>query len=125
MISFSQRGDFDSIEKLLKKSIGVNYRSILEEYAKEGVSALAANTPLDSGKTASSWTYSIEQNGSSLSIVWQNTNVNQGVNIALILQYGHATKNGGYVQGIDYINPALRPVFDKLADKAWKAVTSG
>lgn len=124
MISFRQKGDFKKTEKFLKKSLGPNYRSVLEKYAEQGVSALAANTPVESGKTASSWSYEIIQNGSSLSIVWNNSHVVKGTNIAVILQYGHATRTGGYVVGRDYINPALRPVFDKLADAAWKEVTS-
>lgn len=124
MISFRQKGDFKKTEKFLKKSLGPNYRSVLEKYAEQGVSALAANTPVESGQTASSWSYEIIQNGSSLSIVWNNSHVVKGTNIAVILQYGHATRNGGYVVGRDYINPALRPVFDKLADAAWKEVTS-
>ena len=123
MVTFEHKGSFAKTEKLLRSSLGVNYRNVLEEYANQGVQMLVANTPTHSGKTAMSWSYEIEQSGSTISIVWKNTNINNGVNIALILQYGHATRNGGYVQGIDYINPALRPVFDKLADAAWKAVT--
>lgn len=124
MISFKQKGDFKKTEKFLKKSLGPNYRSVLEKYAEQGVSALAANTPVKTGKTASSWSYDIIQNESGFSIVWKNTNQVNGVNIALILQYGHATRTGGYVEGRDYINPALRPIFDKMADAAWKEVTS-
>lgn len=124
MISFRHRGSFAKTEKLLKKSLGKDYLAILEHYAQQGVSALASATPIKSGKTAASWTYKIIQNKDSLSIVWNNSNINKGVNIAIILQYGHSTRHGGYVQGRDYINPALRPVFDKLADAAWKEVTS-
>lgn len=123
MIRIRQRGDFKKTEKLLKKSFGRDYISVLEKYAKEGVKELSANTPIESGLTAISWKYKIIQNQSSISIVWENTNVNKGVNIALILQYGHATRNGGYVEGVDYINPALKPIFDKMADAAWKEVT--
>lgn len=124
MISFRQKGDFRKTEKLLKKSFGRDYLSVLEKYAKMGVDQLAANTPKESGETAASWGYKIEQKGSSISIVWTNSNVNKGVSIAIILQYGHATRNGGYVNGRDYINPALRPIFDKMAEAAWKEVTS-
>ena len=95
---------------------------ILEKYAKEGVSALAAATPVDSGTTANSWSYEIQTNGESATIYWTNTNINKGVSIALILQYGHGTGTGGYVQGRDYINPAIRPIFDKIAEEAWSEV---
>lgn len=123
-ISFLQRGDFRKTEKLLKKSFGKDYLPILERYANLGVDQLAAATPVDTGLTASMWGYEIIQTKDSLSIVWNNYNVQKGVNIALILQYGHGTRNGGYVVGRDYINPALRPVFDKMADAAWKEVIS-
>lgn len=124
MITFRQRGDFKKTEKLLKKTFGRDYRKILEEYGQKGATALAAATPKDSGETAGKWDYEIIQNESSISIVWNNYNVVNGVNIAVILQYGHGTRNGGYVEGRDYINPALRPIFDELADAAWKEVTS-
>lgn len=123
-ISFKHKGDFKKTEKLLTKSFGKDYRKILEHYAQQGVYALASATPIESGETAASWDYEIIQNKSTLSIVWKNYNINKGVNIAVILQYGHATRHGGYVQGRDYINPALRPIFDKLAEAAWKEVTS-
>lgn len=122
MITIKQKGDFKKTEKFLKKTFGSDYKTILAKYGEQGVAALSAATPRDTGKTASSWSYEIIQNGSSLSVVWNNSNVNQGVNIAVILQYGHGTRTGGYVVGIDYINPALRPIFDSLADAAWKEV---
>lgn len=124
MISIKQRGDFKKTEKFLKKSLGRDYVKVLEKYALQGVAALSAATPVDSGVTASSWEYEIIQNNGTISIAWNNLNVNKGVNIAIILQYGHGTRNGGYVTGIDYINPALKPIFDKVADAAWKEVTS-
>lgn len=124
MISFRQRGDFNKTEKFLKKSLGRDYRSVLEKYGQQGVSALSAVTPVHTGLTASSWSYEIIQNGSNISVVWKNSNIQNGLNIALILQYGHGTRGGGYVSGIDYINPALKPVFDKMAEAAWKEVTS-
>lgn len=124
MFRFRQRGDFSKTEKFLKKSFGRNYLDVLEEYAQQGVAALSAATPIDTGLTAVSWKYEIIQNESPISIIWKNLNENNGVNIAIILQYGHGTRNGGYVQGIDYINPALKPIFDKMADAAWKEVTS-
>lgn len=124
MISFRQKGDFSKLEKMLKNSFGKNYRRVLEQYGREGVAALAAATPKDSGKTASSWEYEIIEKNGQLSVTWKNTNIHDGVNIAIILQYGHGTRNGGYVQGTDYINPALRPIFEKMADAAWKEVSS-
>lgn len=123
MISIKQKGNFSKTEKFLKKSFGKNYLNVLEKYAQQGVAALSAATPVDSGLTAISWEYEIIQNNSSISIVWKNTNANKGANIALLLQYGHGTRNGGYVSGRDYINPALQPIFDKMADAAWKEVT--
>lgn len=124
MIRFRHKGNFSKTEKFLKKSIGMNYRNVLEKYARQGVEALANATPIESGETAASWDYEIIQNGSTISIIWKNYHINKGVNIAVILQYGHATRNGGYVQGRDYINPALRPIFDELAKAAWKEVIS-
>lgn len=124
MIGLRQKGDFSKTEKFLKKSLGRDYRSVLERYARQGVSALSAATPVRTGATASSWRYAITQSDSGLSIEWHNDNINKGVNIALILQYGHGTRNGGYVVGRDYINPALREIFDHMAEAAWKEVTS-
>lgn len=124
MISLRSKGDFSKTEKFLKKSFGRDYLTVLERYAKLGVAALASATPIETGETASSWNYEIIQNGSSLSIIWSNSHVEKGVNIAVILQYGHGTRNGGWVEGVDYINPALKPIFDSLADAAWKEVTS-
>lgn len=124
MFHISQRGSFDKTEKFLKKSFGRDYIRILQKFGEQGVSALSAATPIDSGLTAISWSYEIVQKSSSISVIWKNSNENKGVNIAIILQYGHGTKNGGYVEGIDYINPALKPIFKELADAAWKEVIS-
>ena len=99
--------------------------SSLDKYGKEGVQALAAATPVDTGLTAASWYYEIEQTDKTTSIVWKNSNVVDGTPIAIILQYGHATRNGGYVQGTEYINDALRPIFERIADSVWKEVTKG
>lgn len=122
MITVTQRGSFDKTEKMLQAAIANRYRDVLSQYAQEGVAALSAATPKDTGLTAASWSYEIETSGSNTTIWWKNSNIGTGVNVAVILQYGHATKNGGYVQGIDYINPALRPVFDSIADAAWREV---
>lgn len=123
MIHIKQRGDFSKTEKFLKKSFGRDYIGVLEKYGQQGVAALSAATSIDTGLTSISWSYEIIQNDDSISIVWENSNVQKGVNIAIILQYGHGTRNGGYVSGRDYINPALKPIFDKMADAAWKEVT--
>lgn len=98
-------------------------RHILDQYGAKGVAALSAATPVRSGETANSWDYKIEQSGQRYSISWTNSNINNGVNIALIIQLGHGTGTGGYVQGVDYINPALRPIFDQMAEEAWQEVT--
>lgn len=124
MITFVHKGDFKKTEDFLKSANTKGIKSILSSYGQMGVEALAAATPKRSGKTAASWTYTIEESKGSVSIVWSNTNVNDGVNIAVLIQYGHGTRNGGYVKGIDYINPAMRPVFEKIADGAWKEVVS-
>lgn len=123
-ITFRHRGDFKKTERFLKKSIGKDYRQVLDRFGAQGVSALSAATPIETGETASSWSYEIIQNDNGISIVWNNSHVEKGVNIAVILQYGHGTRTGGWVEGVDYINPALKPIFEKLADAAWKEVIS-
>lgn len=117
-------GDWMRTEIFLKKSLKFNIRPILDRYGELGVKALRDSTPKDTGITADSWYYEIRDNGPRKSIVFLNHNVNQHVNIALILQYGHGTGTGGYVEGIDYINPALEPIFKQLADEAWKEVAN-
>lgn len=109
--------------KFLKRIKELRIESILRKYGEEGVSALMAATPVDTGKTASMWGYEIEKTSSGWTINWTNSNINNYVNIAVILQYGHGTGTGGYVAGRDYINPAMAPIFDKLADEAWNEVT--
>lgn len=123
MIRTEVRGDYSKTEGFLKRVLSKDLRSVLERFGKEGVSALSSATPYSTGKTASSWDYKIEKTGYGYEISWANSNTNNGVNIAVILQYGHGTGTGGYVQGMDYINPAMRPIFDRIADEAWKAVT--
>lgn len=124
MISLQSKGDFKKTEKFLKKAMGRDYRKILDKYGKQGVDALVRLTPFDTGTTASMWYYEIIQNDGYISIEWNNSNINKGVNIAIILQYGHGTRNGKWVEGTDYINPALKLIFKELADAAWKEVTS-
>ena len=123
MISFRHKGEFSKLTGyLVKAKKGI--RSVnFDKYGKEGVAALASATPVDSGLTASSWYYEIERSGGSAKISFYNSNVHKGIAIAIILQYGHGTGTGGYVQGRDYINPAIQPIFDKLAEDAWREVT--
>lgn len=123
MVSFKHRGNFNKIEKFFNRMTDETYLNKLAEYGKMGVDALSSATPVDSGLTASCWEYEIEHTDTMTVISWLNTNVNKNVNIALILQYGHGTGTGGYVQGRDYINPAIRPIFDAMASEAWKEVT--
>lgn len=115
-------GDFSKTKSFLKNLSKKQKQLSLDDWGRAGVAALSSATPVDTGKTASSWSYSIEQRSDGVSLAWNNSNVNDGVNIALIIQYGHVTRNGVYVQGRDYINPALVPIFDKLAESAWKEV---
>ena len=124
MIKFRQTGNFNRTERLLNKIKRADYVDILEKYGRRGVEALSAATPVDTGLTASSWGYEIVKMGSGYRVYWSNTNINKGVVIALILQMGHGTGTGGWVEGRDYINPAIRPVFDAMAKDAWEEVTS-
>lgn len=124
MIRIKQSGDFSKTERFLKKAQKMDFYKSLDKYARAGVAALASATPIDSGRTASSWDYEIVKEKGRVSIYWTNSNINKGVPIAVILQYGHGTNGGGYVQGRDYINPAIQPIFDQIADAAWKEVTS-
>lgn len=124
MVIVKQKGDFSKTEKFLNSISKKLYYRNLQKYAEQGVAALASATPIDSGETENSWGYEIRQSKNSVSIYWTNSNVNKGVPIAVIIQYGHGTRNGGYVQGRDYINPAMRPIFDKIAESVWKEVFS-
>lgn len=122
MITINHYGDFKKLTNFLEKMKRMFDVSILDKYGREGVAALSAATPIDSGKTASSWTYEIKDIKDGVTLTFNNTNIQNGVPIAIILQYGHGTRNGGWVEGRDYINPAIQPVFDKLANEAWKEV---
>ncbi len=122
MIVIRERGSFQKTERYLKGLGRRQLRPILERYAKEGMAVLAAATPVDSGVTAASWGYEISVTKSGFSVAWTNDNVVKGVPIAIILQYGHATGTGGFVEGQDYINPAIRPVIDKMTEALWREV---
>ena len=123
MISFRQKGDFSKLNRYLEKVKASARLSILDKYGREGVAALASATPTETGKTASSWFYEISHDKGSATITFSNSNINKGVHITILLQYGHGPGTGGWVEGRDYINPAIQPIFDKIANEAWKEVT--
>ena len=123
-ITFNSKGDFSKTNRFLNKAKEFQIRKVLDKYGKIGVQALSNATPKKTGKTASSWSYEISSSGDNYNLYWTNTNENRGVNIAIILQYGHGTRNGGYVSGTDYINPAIKPVFDKIVEEAWRELSN-
>lgn len=123
MISFRHKGDFSKFTSFLERAKQTIRIGDLDRYGREGVAALASATPVDSGQTANSWYYEIKRSQGSITITFNNSHINAGVPIAIILQYGHGTGTGGWVEGRDYINPAIRPVFDKIANDAWREVT--
>lgn len=124
MFTFESSGSTDATEAWLKKLASGDIFAGLAHFGQEGVNALSAATPIDTGETANSWTYEILKDSTSWSIIWGNTNVVGGRPVAILLQYGHGTRNGGYVEGRDYINPALQSIFDAIAAEAWKVVTA-
>lgn len=124
MFGISSSGSFGNMEAFLKRMSSGDMFSSLARFGQAGVNALAAATPKDDGTTAGSWYYEIKQDGKSWSIIWGNSNVVDGRPIAILLQYGHGTGTGGYVQGRDYINPALQPIFEQMAAEGWKVVTT-
>lgn len=124
VVSFTTRGSFNKTEKMLRSMQNINFRQMLDSMGQAGVQALIQATPKDSNLAASSWGYRVVQNGRKVSIVWFNTDKEDGFPVAIMLQYGYATGTGGYVQGRDYINPAMKPIFDKISETVWKAVKS-
>ena len=123
MVRFRQKGDFSKLSRFLERAKEAVKLSDLDKYGREGVRALRSATPMDSGLTAESWYYKINREEGSVSISFHNSNRNKGVLIAIILQYGHGTGTGGWVEGQDYINPSIKPIFNKIAEDAWKEVT--
>lgn len=123
MISFRQKGDFSKLSSFFERAKEAVHLGDLDRYGREGVAALSAATPKDTGETSKSWKYEIHRTKDRVSISFNNTNIQNGVPIAIILQYGHVTKNGHWVEGEDYINPAVKPIFERIADEAWKEVT--
>lgn len=125
VVQMSEKGDFKKTFRFLKAMKEKKFLSNLDKYGERGVQLLSENTPRDTGLTASSWYYKIEDDGNTLKLTWYNSNVKKDYfNVALMLQYGHATKNGGWVEGIDYINPALKPLFDEMEKDIWEEVKS-
>lgn len=122
MIRFRQKGNFSRINGFFERVAEAIRLGRLDKYGREGVAALAKATPKDTGRTAESWSYDIRRSNGSVEISFYNSNINKGVSIAVILQYGHGTKGGGWVEGVDYINPAIRPIFKKIANEAWEEV---
>ena len=123
-IKFVQHGNFSKTEKFFERAKNLFHLGVLDKYGREGVAALSMATPEDTGKSASSWRYEVTNKHGSLSIGWVNDNVSKdGTPIVVYVQYGHATRNGGWVQGRDFINPTIQPIFDKMADELWKEVT--
>lgn len=123
MIVFESKGDFKRTGNFLKRLLKLDIYKVLDRYGREGVAALSSATPADSGLASTSWDYKTEVNRKSASITWLNHDIENGFPVAVMLQYGYGTGTGGYVQGRDYINPAIKPVFDKIADSVWREVT--
>lgn len=123
LITFKHKGDFSNLTRFLERAKEVVHIGDLDKYGRAGVEALASATPVDSGETANSWYYEITNSKGSAKITFNNSNIQNGVPIAIILQYGHGTGTGGWVEGRDYINPAIQPIFDEIANNAWREVT--
>ena len=123
MITFKQRGDFKKTERFLSNAAKIKVDAILKRYGTEGVAALAHATPVRTGATANSWDFSITRSHWGYTITWTNFHKNQGANIAILIQYGHGTGTGGYIPPIDYVNPAMKPIFDRIAEEIWKEVS--
>ena len=123
MITFRQKGDFSKLTRFLERAKEAVHLGDLDKYGRQGVAALSSATPVDSGLTAESWYYEIENKNGSATITFNNSNIQNGFPIAIILQYGHGTRNGCWVEGRDYINPAIQPIFDEIANEAWREVT--
>lgn len=123
LIHVKHKGNFNKAERFMNRALRRNYLNILEKYGQRGVEILRAATPTDSGKTAESWDFGIEEEKGKITLYWTNSNTNDGVNIAILLIYGHGLQNGSYISGVDFVHPAMRPVFRQIADESWKEVT--
>jgi len=123
MLKITHRGNFKNTERFLQRAKSMNIKHSLAKYGQMGLDALIANTPVDSGVTAASWSYDVKMTSTGYALIWTNSSESEGIPIIILLQYGHGTKNGGYIEGRDIINSAIRPVFDQIAEEAWKEVT--
>ena len=123
MITFRTKGSFRRTKRMLERAEHCDFSTLLRKYGEEGVRALSAATPKDTGKTSKSWSYEIVEEKGKAQIFFNNDNINQGIPIAILIQYGHATRGGAWVEGRDFINPAIQPIFDRIAQQAWKEVT--
>jgi len=124
MVTFEGKGDFKKTNTLLERMLEVGKLGILNKYGQKGIDALSKSTPKDTGLAANSWDYVIEHDKDHASITWLNKDIEGGCNVAILIQYGHGTRNGGYVKGRDFINPAMQPLFDEMADSVWKEVSN-
>ena len=124
MFSFTDKGSFDNFERFLRNAQKLDITGVLNACGADGVRALSSATPRESGLTANSWYYEVTASRGVYSVIWKNSDIENGFPVAIMLQYGYGTGTGGWVEGRDYINPAIRPIFDKIADRVWKAVTS-
>lgn len=123
-VKVTVKGDWSKTKKFLGFAIRGDFLKDLDRYGREGVEALRMATPKDTGKTADSWDYEIHKSRGKVEVVWTNSNIAEYIPVALLIQYGHATGNGAYIEGIDYINPAIKPIFEKIANSAWNSITS-
>lgn len=125
MISVSIKGDFKKTNSFLERCANIFKLGVLDKYGRRGVDALRAATPVDSGETANAWYYRVIRNRNGVAIEWLNSSENEGIPIVILLQYGHGFDGGGYYEGLDFINPAMRPIFQQIADDAWRELTDG
>jgi hypothetical protein len=125
MIEVTSTGDFKKTEAFLYTMKKGDIFSILERYGQQGVDALASATPINTGETAASWYYEVKKEKGKYSIIWHNSNVPSGIPVAILIQYGHATRNGGWIEGLDYINPSIHPLFEKITNDVWERVKHG
>lgn len=123
MFKLTHRGNFNNIERFFNFILKKNYRNIVDDYARKGLEALREATPEESGATANAWNYTIEDEGGVVKLIYTNSHENGGYNVAILIMYGHGTRNGGYVEGNDFVNPAIQPIFQELKDALWREVT--
>lgn len=123
MAMVTHKGGFKNTERFFNRVMKKEYLNVLEKYGQMGVQALAGNTPAQSGKTADSWDFGIDEGDGKVTIYWTNSNENEGINIVLLLIYGHGTENGYYVEGLNFVDPAIQPIFQQMAEETWREIT--